>query len=189
MYKRQVYNNHLYGNSNGILIVLLPQLTSKISSGAKIYNNVVEDNNIANFAPEGATARIVPPGSGILLIGADNNEVYDNTITGNKTAGLALFSLTGTGAFNENELDVGPLAEGNYAHGNVYENNGYDPDPVVAELGIPAGDILWDTTGANNRFDEPGATSFPPVLPGGGWPGFLRTAYGNVFKVLTGLLG
>ena len=48
---------------------------------------------------------------------------------------------------------------------------------------------LWDTTGANNRFDEPGATSFPPVLPGGGWPGFLRTAYGNVFKVLTGLLG
>ena len=84
---------------------------------------------------------------------------------------------------------MGPLAEGNYAHGNVYENNGYDPDPVVAELGIPAGDILWDTTGANNRFDEPGASSFPPVLPGGGWPGFLRTAYGNVFKVLTGLLG
>ena len=185
----EVYNNHLYGNSNGILIVLLPQLTSKISSGTKIYNNVVEDNNIANFAPEGATARIVPPGSGILLIGADDNEVYDNTITGNKTAGLAIFSLTGTGAFNENELDVGPLAENNYAHDNHYENNGYDPDPVVAELGIPAGDILWDTTGANNRFDEAGATSFPPVLPGGGWPGFLRTAYGNVFKVLTGLLG
>ena len=185
----EVYNNHLYGNSNGILIVLLPQLTSKISSGAKVYNNVVEDNNIANFAPEGATARIVPPGSGILLIGADDNEVYGNTITGNKTAGLAIFSLTGTGAFNENELDVGPLAENNYAHDNYYENNAYDPDPIVAELGIPAGDILWDTTGANNRFDEPGASSFPPVLPGGGWPGFLRTAYGNVFKVLTGLLG
>ena len=64
----------------------LPQLTSKISSGAKVYNNVVEDNNIANFAPEGATARIVPPGSGILLIGADDNEVYGNTIRNNKTA-------------------------------------------------------------------------------------------------------
>ena len=185
----QVYNNHLYGNSNGILIVLLPQLTSKISSGAKVYNNVVEDNNIANFAPEGATARIVPPGSGILLIGADDNEVYGNTITGNKTAGLAIFSLTGTGAFNENELDVGPLAENNYAHDNQYANNATDPDPVVAELGIPAGDILWDTTGANNRFDEAGASSFPPLLPGDGWPGFLRTAYGNVFRVLTGLLG
>ena len=185
----EVYNNHLYDNSNGILIVLLPQLTSKISSGAKIYNNLVENNNTPNFAPEGAVARIVPPGSGILLIGTDNNEVYENTITGNKTAGVAVFSLTGTGAFNENELDVGPLAEGNYIHGNTYENNAYDPDPIVAELGIPAGDILWDTTGANNRFDEAGASSFPPLLPGGNWPGFLRNAYGNVFKVLTGLIG
>ena len=185
----EVYGNHVYDNSNGILIVLLPQLTSKISSGAKIHDNVVEHNNTANFAPEGATARIVPPGSGILLIGTDNNEVYDNTIVGNKTAGLAIFSLTGTGAFNENELDVGPLAEGNYAHDNTYADNAYDPDPVVAELGIPAGDILWDTTGAHNRFDEPGATSFPPLLPGDGWPGFLRTAYGNVFRVLSGLLG
>ena len=185
----EVTNNHVYDNSNGILIVLLPQLTSKISSGAKITGNLVEHNNTPNFAPEGATARIVPPGSGILLIGTDNNEVSGNTITGNKTAGLAIFSLTGTGAFNENELDVGPLAEGNYAHGNTYSNNATDPDPVVAELGIPAGDILWDTTGGNNRFDEPGATSFPPLLPGDGWPGFLRTAYGNIFRVLTGLLG
>jgi len=185
----EVTNNHVYDNSNGILIVLLPQLTSKISSGAKITGNLVEHNNTANFAPEGATARIVPPGSGILLIGTDNNEVSGNTITGNKTAGLAIFSLTGTGAFNENELDVGPLAEGNYAHGNTYRNNATDPDPVVAELGIPAGDILWDTTGGNNRFNEPGATSFPPLLPGDRWPGFLRTAYGNIFRVLTGLLG
>ena len=185
----EVYNNHLHDNSNGILIVLLPQLTSKISSGAKIYNNVVENNNTANFAPEGAIARIVPPGTGILLIGSDNNEVTGNTITGNKTAGLALFSLTGTGAFNENELDVGPLPEGNLVHGNTWSNNGYDPDPIVAELGIPAGDILWDTTGQDNRFNEVGATSFPPVLPGAGWPGFVRNAYGNVFQVLTGLLG
>lgn len=185
----EVYDNHVYDNSNGILIVLLPQLTSKISSGAKIYNNLVEHNNTPNFAPEGATARIVPPGSGILLIGTDNNEVYGNTITGNKTAGLALFSLTGTGAFNANELDVGPLPEGNYVHGNSWSNNAYDPDPIVAELGIPAGDILWDTTGADNRFNESGATSFPPLLPGNGWPGFARNAYGNVFKVLSGLLG
>jgi parallel beta-helix repeat protein len=184
----EVYNNHVYDNSDGILIVLLPQLTSKISSGAVIRDNLVENNNHANFAPEGATARIVPPGTGILLIATDNNEVYNNTITGNKTAGVALFSLTGTGAFNENEVDVGPLPEGNYVHDNTYSNNGYDPDPVVAELGIPAGDILWETTGANNRFDEVGATSFPPLLPGSGWPAFARHAYGNIFKLLTKLV-
>lgn len=185
----EVYNNHLHDNSNGILIVLLPQLTSKISSGAIIRDNLVENNNLANFAPEGAVARIVPPGTGILLIGTDNNEVFNNTITGNKTAGIAVFSLTGTGAFNENELDVGPLAEGNYIHDNTFSNNGYDPDPVVAELGIPAGDILWDTTGANNRFDESGATSFPPLLPGNSWPAFARNAYGNFWRVVLAAMG
>ena len=185
----EVYNNHLYDNSNGILIVLLPQLTSKISSGAKIYDNLVENNNLANFAPEGAVARIVPPGTGILLIASDNNEVTGNTITGNKTAGVAVFSLTGTGAFNENEVDVGPLAEGNYVHDNTYENNGYDPDPIVAELGIPSGDILWETTGTNNRFDESGATSFPPLLPSDNWPGFVRNAYGNFWRALLAVMG
>lgn len=185
----EIYNNHLYNNSNGILIVLLPQLTSKISSNAKIYNNRVESNNLANFAPEGAIARIVPPGTGVLLIGSDNNEVYNNTITDNKTAGVAVFSLTGSGAFNANELDVGPLAEGNYVHDNTYHNNGSDPDAVVAELGIPSGDILWETTGSGNVFDESGATSFPPLLPGSRWPIFLQNAYGNALKVLVNLLG
>jgi parallel beta-helix repeat protein len=185
----EVYNNHAYDNTLGILIILLPQLTSKISSGAKIYNNVIEANNHENFAPEGATARIAPPGTGILIVASDNNEVYDNEIRDNKTAGLAVFSLTGTGAFDENEIDVGPLPEGNYAYNNTYSNNGYDPDPVVAELGIPAGDILWDGSGAGNRFDEPGAAGgFPPLLPGSGWPGFLQRAYGNLLNFVIGLV-
>ncbi len=185
----EVYNNHLYDNSNGILLILLPQLSSKISSGAIVRDNLVENNNHPNFAPEGGMARIVPPGTGILIIGSDNNEVFNNTITGNKTAGIAVFSLTGTGAFNENELDVGPLAENNFTHNNTFSNNGFDPDPVVAELGIPAGDILWDTTGANNRFDESGATSFPPVLPGDNWPEFARNAYGNFWRAVLAAMG
>lgn len=185
----ELYNNHLYDNSNGILLVLLPQLSSKISSGAIVRDNLVENNNHPNFAPEGGMARIVPPGTGILIIGSDNNEVFNNTITGNKTAGIAVFSLTGTGAFNENELDVGPLAENNFTHNNTFSNNGFDPDPTVSELGIPAGDILWDTTGANNRFNESKVSGFPPLLPGDNWPGFVRNAYGNFWRVLLKVMG
>ncbi len=185
----EVYDNYLHGNSNGILIVLLPQLTSKISANTDIYGNRVESNNLENFAPEGAIARIVPPGTGILIIGSDGNEVHDNIITDNKTAGVAVFSLTGSGMFNENELDVGPLAEGNHIYNNQYSNNGYDPDSIVAELGVPSGDLLWDTTGIDNRFDEQGASSFPPLLPGDGWPAFARNAYGNILGLLAGLLG
>lgn len=186
----ELYNNHLHDNSNGILLVLLPQLSSKISSGAIVRDNVVENNNHPNFAPEGGMARIVPPGTGILIIGSDNNEIFNNTITGNKTAGIAVFSLTGTGAFNENELDVGPLAENNFTHNNTFSNNGFDPDPTVSALGIPAGDILWDTTGVNNRFNESGTSGgFPPLLPGDNWPGFVRNAYGNLWRVLVSLIG
>ncbi len=185
----EVYDNHVYENSNGMLFVVLPQLTSKISANTRIYDNTVESNNIDNFAPPGAIARIVPPGTGILLIGSDDNTVTNNVIKDNKTAGVAIFSLTGSGAFNEDELDVGPLAESNYVHGNTYENNGYDPDPVVADLGIPSGDVLWDMTGAHNRFDEENVTSFPPLLPSDSWPEPLRNAYGNIVGMLVGLVG
>lgn len=185
----EVYNNHAYDNSLGVLVILLPQLTSKISSGTLVYDNLIEANNHPNFAPEGSTARIAPPGTGILLVASDDNRVYNNEIRDNKTAGLALFSLTGTGAFDADEIDVGPLPERNHTYNNTFANNGYDPDPVVAELGIPAGDILWDGSGAGNRFDEPGASGgFPPILPGSGWPGFLQRAYGNVLNFVIGLV-
>jgi parallel beta-helix repeat protein len=184
----EVYNNHVYDNSVGILVVLLPQLTSKISTNTKVYDNLVEGNNHENFAPEGTTARIVPPGVGILVLASDNNDLTNNTIRDNKTTGIAIFSLTGSGAFDVNEIDVGPLPEGNWVHDNIYENNGYDPDPFVKELGIPVGDLLWDGSGRNNRFNEEQATTFPPLLPGNGWPAFARQGYGNILNWLIGLV-
>ena len=183
----EVYNNHAYDNTLGLLIVLLPQLTSKISANTLIYDNLIENNNLANFAPEGAIARIAPAGTGMLLLATDNAEVYNNTITGNKSTGIGLFSLTGTGAFDANEIDVGPLPEGNWIHDNIYENNAYDPDQFVKDLGIPVGDILWDGSGSNNRFNDD-VPSFPPLLPGNGWPGFIQRGYGNILSFVIGLV-
>lgn len=184
----EIYNNHAYDNSVGIFVVILPQLTSKISMNTKVYDNAVENNNHANFAPEGSLTRVAPAGVGILILGSDESEVYHNEIRGNKTTGIAVFSLTGAGVFDVNEIDVGPLPEGNWVHDNSYQNNGYDPDPFVKELGIPVGDVLWDGSGRDNRFDESGASSFPPLLPGNGWPAFARRAYGNVLNFVIGLV-
>ncbi len=183
----EVYNNHAYDNTLGLLIVLLPQLTSKISANTLVYDNLIENNNLANFAPEGAIARIAPAGTGMLLLATDNAEVYNNTITGNKSTGIGLFSLTGTGAFDADEIDVGPLSEGNWIHDNIYENNAYDPDQFVKDLGIPVGDILWDGSGSNNRFNDD-VPSFPPLLPGDGWPGFIQRGYGNILSFVIGLV-
>lgn len=180
----EVYNNHAYDNTVGIFIVLLPQLTSKISANTKVYDNLIENNNLANFAPQGAIASVAPSGVGVLLLSTDGAEVTNNIITGNKTTGVAVFSLTRSGAFDRNEVDVGDLPENNRVHGNTYENNAFEPDPFIAELGVPAADIMWDASGSGNTFNEDGASYFPPLLPGDGWPGFVQRAYNNILNFL-----
>jgi parallel beta-helix repeat protein len=183
----EVYNNHAYDNTTGIFIVVLPNLTSKVSTNTKVYDNRANDNNLENFAPEGATAGFLPPGLGILLLGTDNAEVYNNTVTGNRTVGIGLYSLETTGVFEN--LDVGPTPENNYLHDNSFENNGYDPDDFVADLGIPTGDILWDVSGGGNTFNEPDAQgNFPPLLPGKGWPSPVQKVYWQALHFLIGLV-
>lgn len=183
----EVYNNYAYDNTVGILIVLLPQLTSKISANTKVYDNLLEANNHENFAPGGAAA-VAPSGVGILLVSTDSAEVYNNRLVDNKTTGVALFSLSGTGAWDATEIDVGDKPEGNRIYDNEYENNAYDPDPFIADLGVPAADVMWDTTGSNNTFDENGASYFPPALPSSRWPSFVQRAYGNVLSFLVNQL-
>jgi parallel beta-helix repeat protein len=185
----EVYNNHVYDNTLGILIVLLPQLTSKISANTLIYDNLIENNNLANFAP-GGFARDAPAGTGILLLATDNAEVTNNTIQDHKTVGIAVFSSTRSGAFDTNELDIGPTPENNRVHNNTYANNGFDPDPATKELGIPGADIIWDGTGVGNYFDEADTvTTFPPVLPKSSWPDWLYRAYFNILNTAIEQMG
>ncbi|MEM7535650.1 MAG: parallel beta-helix domain-containing protein [Chloroflexota bacterium] len=183
-----VYDCHIYDNSLGILYVVLPRLDSKVSRVGKVYNNIVENNNRINDGPPGSTVSQVPPGTGLLIFGSDNIEVYENEFRGNKTTGTSLFSLITL--YSADELDVAPHPENNYLHDNVYENNGYDPDPFVRSLGIPTGDILWDGNGWNNRFDEPMATGgFPPWLPSDSTPTPLARVFYRALQGLLALVG
>ena len=72
--------------------------------------------------------------------------------------------------FATNEIDVGPNPEHVYAHDNTYENTGYDADPFVKDMLGKGFDIIWDTSGADNYFDENVSSSFPPILPQQSWP-------------------
>ena len=53
---------------------------------------------------------------------------------------------------------------------------------LLTDLGISGADIIWDGSGANNTFDQPGASSFPPILPKSSWPTFLHRAYDNILN-------
>jgi parallel beta-helix repeat protein len=184
----EAYNNHVYENSMGILVVVLPQLPAKISRDSRVYDNLIENNNRPNDALPGMVAEMVPPGVGILLLGADDADVTGNTVRNHRTAGIAVFSLTV--AYNANELDVGPLPENNRVYLNSYENNGYDPVPSVRELGIPVGDLMWDGSGWNNRFNEPTADKgFPVIFPGENWPQSLRKLHYQVITLIVRLFG
>lgn len=184
----EAYNNHAYDNTLGVLVVVLPQLHSKVSRDSHVHDNLIENNNRENFAQPGSAAALAPRGTGLLLIGADNADVFGNTIRDNSSAGVALYSLTV--AYAANEIDVGPNPENNHIHNNLYTHNGYDPTDEVRALGIPTGDILWDGSGWDNRFDEPGATGgFPPLLPGSGWPTPVARSFWHAFQWVVKLVG
>jgi hypothetical protein len=122
----------------------------------------------------------------MLILAADEVEIYDNTITGNKTGGLAVFNLTI--GFSDNEIDVDPNPENVYAHGNTYKNNGYDADPFVKNMLGKGFDIIWDSNGAFNYFDEKVSSSFPPVLPKTSWPQPIYNLYWRLINWVVGLV-
>ncbi len=179
----EVYDNHVYDNSGGILVFLLPNNPSRVGYNTRVYNNLVENNNHENFGADNSIVSKVPPGTGIMIMTADNTEVFDNTIRGNQTFGVAITSLYIL-YDRDTVFDLGPLPENNWIHDNTFENNGYDPQGMVKELGLPGADIGWTGEGWNNSFDQPGATTFPPLLPGRDWPAPAKRALWRVYDLL-----
>lgn len=174
----EVYGNHAHDNTAGISIHLLPTLPSKVSQHTKVYDNIVENNNLANFGRPGSVVAMVPKGTGIIVFGSDDVELYRNTIRGNTTGGVGVFS---TAVFFEPEqLDVGPAPERVRLHDNTFKDNGNDPDKILKDLGVSGGDVIWDASNWDNTFDDAGITSFPPVLPSSNWAILTRKAYWQV---------
>lgn len=145
-----VYDNEVYDNSAGILALLLPNLEIKENRYILFRDNVVRDNNRANFATAGTVVASVPGGVGILVLGGSDIEVRDNTISGNGTSGVLVASYTTlallTGKPNTDE-EMNPYAKRVYIHGNTYTGNGTSPAGIFASL-LPSittfENVLWD---------------------------------------------
>jgi parallel beta-helix repeat protein len=88
----EVYENEAYDNTGGILVFDLPDLKLKKGGHCKVYNNIVRNNNTANFAPKGNIVGKVPQGTGILLLAANNVEVFQNKILNNRTIQTGIIS-------------------------------------------------------------------------------------------------
>jgi parallel beta-helix repeat protein len=87
----EIYDNHTYNNTGGILVFDLPGLT-QYGHHTRVFNNKVISNNHKNFAPKGNIVGMVPPGTGIMLLATRKIEIFDNQITDNRTCPTAIIS-------------------------------------------------------------------------------------------------
>jgi cytochrome c peroxidase len=184
-----VENNDAHDNSAGVLVFILPGKTSTEASNARVVNNRIRNNNLENFARPEMVVSGLPPGLGVLILSADMTEVTGNTFEGNRSFAVGLASITD---FSElfaavKNWDIPVVPENNWIHSNTYQHNGYEPDPALIGAGLTGADLLWTTAGSGNRWDEPGATSFPGLLPQSNWPGFVQRIYWRVLGALAKL--
>ena len=88
----EVHHNEAFRNTGGILVFDLPDLPVKKGGHCRVYENLVHDNNLANFAPKGNIVGTVPQGTGILLLAANHVEISRNEIRDNRTLGVCIAS-------------------------------------------------------------------------------------------------
>ncbi|MEE2828907.1 MAG: parallel beta-helix domain-containing protein [Myxococcota bacterium] len=166
-----VFDNHAHDNTSGILVFNLPDLPVQGGSRTTVRDNLVENNNLANFAEPGTIVAEVPAGLGVMVLATDDTVIRDNRITGNKTAGVLVVSYTDLTIGAQDDPDFDPWSARTCVGGNTLRNNGHDPEGTLAVLVpvVPMPDIVWDGCPGwsseaislwDNTVDEDGSPDF-----------------------------
>lgn len=142
-----VRRNHTHDNTGGILVFNLPGLDVGDGKRTNVYENIIENNNVPNFGVPGTTVSLIPPGVGVLVLAADENEVADNEIRGNASVGIAIIAYVDDLFPPPEDAEFDIYAETNWVHDNVLEGNGEMPaDLILLATGgaAPGPDVLLD---------------------------------------------
>ncbi|WP_102798960.1 parallel beta-helix domain-containing protein [Bowmanella denitrificans] len=120
-----VENNYVTNNTGGILAFITPGLPVKTTYDVIIRNNFIVGNNHKNFGAPGSTVAGIPPGTGILIMAADEVVVEGNIISDNKTAGIIITDHDNApNTTIDPESD--PAPDKVAILDNLMHNNGYD---------------------------------------------------------------
>ena len=160
--------NHVRDNAVGIFCSLVPNRIVKQALNNSITNNQVRENNHANFAGDGEQEQILPSGTGILVLGADNTLVQANHVSDNQFTGIALISTTVYGVLGIPIDGIEPFPDGTKIISNKLRHNGYNPVSGLP-FPVPGVDLLWLPElgpGNNNCWSKNlFSTSYPASLP------------------------
>jgi len=148
-----VYENTATGNTGGILVFNMPNL-SQPGHSTRVFRNKTIANNLGNFAAKGAAVASVPAGSGVVVNSNSKVEIFDNDIADNQTANLIISAYFSTNYYNKPGIDPGydPYPRAINIYDNRFKGGGDSPDGFdlktlkVAMFGLGGHlpDILWD---------------------------------------------
>ncbi len=180
-----VYDNLVEDNTGGLVVFDLPG-NPVIGRDVHIHDNVIQDNNRANFAPGGTVAQI-PAGTGTFAMASRRVLITGNTYANNNTVDVALISglvvegditqwytltedIVGdvedldliadeTGVFNFRTSDVWVYGNSHSGSGTDIDANSYDERPIGFLLGFLYGSMTVDTV----LYDAIGESSHHPT--------------------------
>jgi parallel beta-helix repeat protein len=148
-----VHDNLATGNTGGILVFNMPNL-SQPGHSTRVFHNRVDANNLGNFGAKGTAVASVPAGSGLVVNSNSLVEIFDNDVTHNATANVIISSYFSTGYFNTKGVQPGydPYPRGIAVHDNRFAGGGDSPDGMdlkvlkTAMFGLNGHfpDVLWD---------------------------------------------
>ena len=145
-----IFGNNVHHNTGGILIFDLPDLIVKKGENVRVFDNIVKENNLDNFAPPGNIVGTVPAGTGILVLATSDVEIYNNRIINNKTIGTGIVSYFMTGLPVTDSL-YNPYTSAIYIHDNLFERRKQMPTfkheigtLLFLKFGWDVPDIIYD---------------------------------------------
>ena len=143
-----VYENMATENTGGILVFDLPNLPQMGGHSVRVFNNLIQDNNTDNFAPEGNIVAGVPAGTGVMVMANRNVHLFENVIQDHGTSNVMLVAYTEE--FDDPNYE--PTIRDVVVRDNVQGRAGYAPDfeggeQLAAAVGGTLPPVLWDGIG------------------------------------------
>jgi parallel beta-helix repeat protein len=140
-----VTQNYVTRNTGGILVFDLPNLPVMDGGNVIVANNLVADNNTANFAPPGNIVGGVLRGTGIMVMANENVWVADNIVRDNPTAPFMVIAYTQ----EYNDPRYNPYPRNVVIGDNLVDEGAKNPDipgadMLLAAFGGALPPIMWD---------------------------------------------
>jgi parallel beta-helix repeat protein len=128
-------------NTGGFLIYDLDGLT-QYGDRSRMHHNIVRMNNAYNVAEHPGLVKEVPPGTGMITLGYDRIDVFDNEFTDNGTVGILHISYALFPAGSQpTDKRMDGFSEGVHIFHNKFANNGNNV-PLPSTVDIQNQDLL-----------------------------------------------